>query len=194
MIYYGLFLLLLVLLTLALVRRGLLEGRVLAAGLLVLPGVTAMEEWAGHDLGAVGLAGGHLGPVTALLLLGALVEEAGRYLLLSLSHRDTRAAISAGYAWAAWELGVAVWALARGVLPLCAAGNPHCLALGLPPLLALGAVLIARSVPSLLHVALSFGQLWAVRASNSGARTLWFLGTVAVHLAFNILILRHGRL
>ncbi|MBB6252460.1 hypothetical protein [Nitrospirillum iridis] len=194
MIYYIGFLILLALLTLVLVRRGLLEGRVLAAGLLVLPGVTAMEEWAGRDLGVLGLASGHVGPVTALLILGAAVEEAGRYLLLSLSHRNARAAVSAGYAWSAWELGVAVWALARGVLPLCAAGNAHCLSLGFPPLLALGTVLVARSVPSLLHVALSFGQLWAVRATYPAARTLWFVLMVVLHLAINLAIVRHGHL
>ncbi|MDG3440626.1 hypothetical protein [Nitrospirillum amazonense] len=194
MIYYILFLVILALVTLVLARRGVLEGRVLAAGLLVLPGVTAMEDWFAHDLGALGLSGGHVGPVTLLLILGACVEEAGRYLLLSLSNRDTRAAVSAGYAWAAWELGVAVWALARGMLPLCAAGNVHCLSLGFPPLLALGTVLVARSVPSLLHVALSFGQLWAVRATYPAARTLWFVLTVVVHLAINLAIVRHGHL
>lgn len=177
---YGVALILLGLLTAWLAWRRHLEGVVLAAALFILPGAASLEAELGSGLGGgLGDLGRQaIGPVSLALLLAATVQEAGRYVLLSVSARTDRSALSAGYAWAAWDL-------ARSLLTGMHGGG------GLD---GVADLLMLRALPSLLHVGLSFVQLWAVRGRGTGQRALIFAAGVGAHLLLTLLILRHGHL
>lgn len=173
----GVALILLGLLTAWLAWRRHLEGVVLAAALFILPGAASLEAELGGGLGG-DLGRLAVGPVSLALLLAATVQEAGRYVLLSVSARNDRSALSAGYAWAAWDLAQSLLAGMHG-------GG------GLDGVVDL---LMLRALPSLLHVGLSFVQLWAVRGRGPGQRALIFFAGVGAHLLLTLLILRHGHL
>lgn len=173
----GVALILLGLLTAWLAWRRHLEGAVLAAALFILPGAAALEAGLGGGLGDLGRQA--IGPVTLALLLAAVVQEAGRYVLLSVSARTDRSALSAGYAWAAWDLAQSLLAGMHG---------------GGGSLDGVVDLLMMRALPSLLHVGLSFVQLWAVRGRGAGQRALIFTAGVVAHLLLTLLILRHGHL
>lgn len=164
-------------LTLLLAARRTLEGPVLMAAVFILPGVGALRGWALGGLSDLGLAHAGIGGVTLGLAAGALIAETGRHLLLGLSLRRDASALTAGYAWAAWDLAAAL--IAR----LHAGGQP---------LDALVDLLVARTLPSLVQVGLSFVHLWSVRAPDGGRRALLFCAAWIAHIAAQVLLARHA--